>query len=107
MLCGFEMLSGADKVPGAAVELAQRGVEEIVAPQRRISSGFVQCTNAGFRTLDLGHDDRAVEHVHGRMMNREQGVLETQDRVPIRFARPLRRGRRESPSRHRTSRNPR
>ena len=93
----FEVLPGAVKVAGAPVELAERGVEQVIVPQGGILAGFVQCANARVRTFDLGHDDRPVEQVHRRAMNREQGVVEAQDRRPIRFGiarRPSNDGRR-------------
>ena len=81
----FEVPAGAGEVAGAAVELAERGIEQVIMPQRRVLAGFVQRANAGVRTCDLGQDNRAVEQVYRRAIDREQGVIEAQDRRPIRF----------------------
>jgi hypothetical protein len=38
----FEVPPGAGRVAGAAVELAERGVEQVIAPQGRVPAGLVQ-----------------------------------------------------------------
>src|SRR6516162_2686409 len=87
----FELLPGAGQVAGAAVEFAESGVKQVVVPQCWVLASFVERVNACLRTFDLGHDDCAIEQVHWRAMNREQGVIQAQDRRPIRFGIALRR----------------
>src|SRR5262245_47188760 len=56
----FEVLPGPGQVAGAAVEVAECRIEQVIVPQGRILAGLVQHANARLRTVDLGHDDRTV-----------------------------------------------
>jgi hypothetical protein len=87
----FEVLPGAGQVAGAAVEVAEGRVVQVIVPQRRIPACLLQHANARLRTFDLGHDDRAVEQVHRRALLGEQGVVEAQDRRPVGVGKALRR----------------
>src|SRR5262249_48842373 len=62
----FEVLPGPGQVAGAAVEVAERRVEQEIVPQRRILGGRLQHSNARVWTFDLRDDDRTVEQVRRR-----------------------------------------
>ena len=68
------MVPGASHIAGAAVEFAERGVEQVIMPQRRIPAGFVQRGNARVWALDLGHDNRPVEQINRGAMDRQQAL---------------------------------
>src|SRR5262249_17608853 len=76
----FGVLPGAGHVAGAPVYPAGRRVEQVIVPQGRVLARLVQRANARPRTFDLSDDNRAVEQVHRRALQREQGVVEAQDR---------------------------
>src|SRR5262245_61803896 len=77
------MPAGAVEVAGAAVELTQRGVEEMIMPQRVDLTGFLQGADAGLGAVDLGDYNRPVQQINRRAMNLQQGVIQAQNRRPI------------------------
>src|SRR5262249_25480496 len=60
----LEVLPGAIRFAGPAVELAERRVEQMIRSQGRVESGLVERTNARPRAFDLGDDNRPVEEVY-------------------------------------------
>src|SRR5580704_15660609 len=86
----FEVPSGALEVAGASVKFAQSRVKEVVTLERRIQSGFVQGANARGRTFELCNDNRPVQQINGRAVKGNQGVVEPQNRGPVRFVETFR-----------------
>src|SRR5690349_22604779 len=59
-------------------------------PTRRSSDLLLQSANPRPWAFDLGHDDGAVQQVHRRGLQRQQGVVEAQDRRPVGLGNALR-----------------
>src|SRR5262249_47849605 len=62
----FEVPPGPLRVAGAAVEFAERRIEQVIVPQGRVPAGLVQRPDARVWAVDLGHDNRPGEQVHPR-----------------------------------------
>src|SRR5262249_35413367 len=67
----LKVLPSADRFAGTTVQLAERGVEQVIVPQCRVAAGFVQGADARPRAVDLGHHNRTVEQVHRRALDRQ------------------------------------
>lgn len=80
-----EVFASAGHIAGAAIELPQSGVEQVIAAQGGVLARFIKGADAGQRPLNFGDDNGAVEQINWRSLDRQQGVVQSKDRDPIGF----------------------
>ncbi len=80
---GFEVEAGLVEVAGPTVELAEGCVEQVVVSDGRVLAHLVQRIDARKWAVDFGDNDRPVDQVDRRAMDREHCVVEPQDGRPI------------------------